>query len=62
MSVFAKKIYSYIGSEYGKKVLKNVQSAEHKSVVEKILTSSEKQEDTIQHAGNKIIAMLRLNP
>ncbi len=58
----SKEIFNYIKKEYGKNVLAKVQSDEHKTVVSKLLKSAESQGDNIEHAGNKIIAMLRMNP
>jgi len=58
----SKEIFNYIEKQYGKKVLNKVQSNDNKSVVSKLLESATKQGDNTEHAGNKIIAMLRLNP
>jgi hypothetical protein len=43
-------------------MLKTVQINNNKSVVDKIVKSSMRQEDTVEHTANKIIAMLRINP
>lgn len=62
VDVFAEKIFSYILNQYGKQSLNAVQSISNKIVVDKLLESSQKQNDSIEHAANKIIAMLRMNP
>jgi len=59
---FADDIFTYIRNQYGKNVLKTVQSDKNKSVVSKLLESAANQHDDVEHAANKIIAMLRLNP
>lgn len=59
---FADKIFSYILNQYGKNSLNAVQSVSNKTVVDKLLESSKKQNDTIEHAANKVVAMLRMNP
>lgn len=61
-NTFHDQIFDYIRNQYGKVVLKNVQSDQNKSVVSKLIDSSSKQNDTVEHASNKIIAMLRMNP
>lgn len=61
-NTFSDQVFTYIMSEYGKQTLKNVQTDKNKSVVIKVLNSSSRQNDTVEHTGNKIIAMLRMNP
>ena len=59
---FSGKIFDYIRNQYGKNVLKMVQSDKNKSVVSKLVELAARQHDDVEHAANKIIAMLRLNP
>jgi hypothetical protein len=61
-SSFIDQVFEYINTQYGKNTLKTVQINNNKSVVDKIVTSSIRQEDSIEHTANKIIAMLRINP
>jgi hypothetical protein len=61
-SPFIDQVFDYINTQYGKNMLKTVQINNNKSVVDKIVTSSMRQEDTVEHTANKIIAMLRINP
>ncbi len=61
-SSFIDQVFEYINAQYGKNTLKTVQINNNKSVVDKIVTSSIRQEDSIEHTANKIIAMLRINP
>lgn len=59
---FVDNVYNYISSEYGNSILKTVRSTNNSNTVEKIVSSSVKQNDTVEHTANKIIAMLRVNP
>jgi hypothetical protein len=59
---FAKQVFSYIDNQYGNSVLKQVQSDTNKTTVARLLGSSINQKDTVDHAANKVIAMLRINP
>ena len=59
---FVDNVYDYISSEYGNSILKTVRSTNNSNTVEKIVSSSVKQNDTVEHTANKIIAMLRVNP
>jgi hypothetical protein len=59
---FANNIFDYIFNQYGKNVLNAVKSDKNKSIVTKLLESSNRQNDEIAHAANKIVAMLRVNP
>lgn len=61
-SSFIDQVFEYINAQYGKNTLKTVQINNNKSVVDKIVTSSIRQEDSVEHTANKIIAMLRINP
>lgn len=61
-SSFIDQVFEYINAQYGKSTLKTVQINNNKSVVDKIVTSSIRQEDSVEHTANKIIAMLRINP
>ena len=59
---FVDNVYNYISSEYGNSILKTVRSTNNSNTVEKIVSSSVKQNYTVEHTANKIIAMLRVNP
>ena len=59
---FVDNVYNYISLEYGNSILKTVRSTNNSNTVEKIVSSSVKQNDTVEHTANKIIAMLRVNP
>lgn len=59
---FVDSVFDYIRNEYGKNILKIVQSDKNQSVVSRVLRSAENQNDNIEHAANKLIAMLRINP
>lgn len=59
---FADQIFSYIKRQYGEQTLSNVKSTKHNSIVTKLIESSAINNSNIEHAANKIIAMLRMNP
>lgn len=59
---FGNDIYQYILNQYGKTMLSRIKASKHKTVVSKLIESACNQNDSIEHASNKIIAMLRMNP
>ena len=59
---FSEEVYGYILSQYGENMLTRVQSGQNKDTVNKLLESSARNSDVIEHTANKIIAMLRINP
>lgn len=59
---FETEIFQYILNQYGKSTLHKIQSDKNKSVVAKLVQSASNQNDSIAHAANKLIAMLRMNP
>lgn len=59
---FTKEIFEYIGDQYGKAIVKNLQSDKNKTTVTRLVESSHRQNNNVAHAANKIIAMLRMNP
>jgi hypothetical protein len=59
---FAKEIFQYINDQYGKAIVKNIQSDKHKTTVNKLVESSHRDNNNVAHAANKIVAMLRMNP
>lgn len=61
-SLFADNILKYISKVYGQSIENSVKSKKHEDVFQRIVVSSEKQNQTVEHAANKIIAMLRMNP
>lgn len=61
LMTFSDRVFDYIRNEYGELVFQKVNSTNNRSVVSKLLSSSERQNDDIEHAGNKIVAMLRAN-
>jgi hypothetical protein len=59
---FGNDIYQHILNQYGKTMLSRIQASKHKTLVSKLIDSASNQNDTVEHAANKIIAMLRMNP
>lgn len=61
-SDFASQVFSFIENTYGGDLLEKVKAKNNQVVVDRIMTSSMNDNYTDEHTGNKIIAMLRLNP
>jgi hypothetical protein len=59
---FATSVFSFIENTYGKDLLTSVKNKQHREVVERILNDSSNRGYTNDKTGNKIVAMLRLNP
>lgn len=59
---FSNSVFDYINTQYGKDILSIVKSEKNKSVVNKLIESSIRQDNDVVHAANKIVAMLRVNP
>ena len=59
---FTKSVFSFIENTYGSDMLTAVNTRTNKIVVDRVLKDSAKRGYTDEKTGNKIIAMLRLNP
>lgn len=59
---FNDSVFVFIAKQYTTKTLKKVQLKDNKEVVSKILHDSLSKSYTVEKTGNKIVAMLRLNP
>ena len=59
---FTSQVFAFIEETYGKTRIKKVKQKKNSDVVNLILESSEKKSYSVEKTGNKIIAMLRLNP
>lgn len=59
---FGDQIFQYILNRYGTQTLSKIQSEKNKSIVTKVVQSSCNQNDSVEHAANKVVAMLRMNP
>lgn len=60
--MFADQIFQYIVNQYGKNALNTVKADKNKALLTKLIDSASNQNDTVEHAANKIIAILRMNP
>jgi hypothetical protein len=59
---FGNQVFDFVYKQYGKQMVENIKLDRNKNTVNKLIESSSRKNDSIEHAGNKIIAMLRLNP
>jgi hypothetical protein len=59
---FYANVFSFIENTYGGDLLQKVKQKSNASVVDKIMVDSHKRGYADDRTGNKIIAMLRLNP
>jgi len=62
VSDFTSEVFAFIENTYGKGVIKKVKLKKNGDVVDRILSDSLSREYDIERTGNKLIAMLRLNP
>lgn len=61
-SEFIDGVFSFIENTYGGDLLNTVRDKGNRDVVDRILTDSLARGYTDEKTGNKIIAMLRINP
>lgn len=59
---FSNQVFDFVYRQYGKQMVENIKLDHNKNVVNKLIESASKRNDPVEHASNKIIAMLRLNP
>ena len=59
---FTSEVFAFIEQTYGKAVIRKVKQKNNNDVVDRILSDSLAKEYSFDKTGNKIIAMLRLNP
>ena len=59
---FYANVFSFIENTYGGDLVAKVKSKDNSSVVDRIMVDSHKRGYSDDRTGNKIVAMLRLNP
>ena len=59
---FTSEVFAFIEKTYSKNLLRKVKNKDNTNTVDKILSDSLSKEYYVEKTGNKIIAMLRLNP
>ena len=59
---FTSQVFAFIENTYGKGVVKKVKLKKHDDVVDRILADSQNNSYSIEKTGNKLIAMLKVNP
>ena len=56
---YSEEVYKYILSQYGKIVLKKVQSDKYKSIISKMLKTGRESRDGTERIAKKIITMIK---
>jgi len=59
---FDSSVFAFIENTYGKVIAKKVKQKQNNGVVDRILEDSRSKDYSVEKTGNKIIAMLRVNP
>ena len=59
---FISEVFVFIETTYNKGLIKKIKSNKNKEIVDRLMSSSFKNDYAVDRTGNKIIAMLRLNP
>jgi hypothetical protein len=59
---FTSQVFAFIENTYGKGIIKKVKLKKNNDIVDRILSDSLSKEYDIERTGNKLIAMLRINP
>jgi regulator of sirC expression with transglutaminase-like and TPR domain len=62
LEIFTNSVYEYVQTTYSEVMLNVIKSEHNVTVVSNVLRSAYSQSDSVEHAANKIIAMLKLNP
>ena len=59
---FGSSVFAFIENTYGKVIAKKVKQKKNNDVVDRILEDSRSKDYSVEKTGNKIVAMLRVNP
>jgi hypothetical protein len=59
---FTSQVFAFIENTYGKGIIKKVKLKKNGDIVDRILSDSLSKEYDSERTGNKLVAMLRLNP
>lgn len=59
---FNNAVISFVEQTYGQKIVKKIKLKKNSEIVNRILLDSNHKDYSIDKTGNKIIAMLRINP
>jgi len=59
---FDSSVFAFIENIYGKVIAKKVKQKQNNGVVDRILEDSRSKDYSVEKTGNKIVAMLRVNP
>ena len=59
---FNSSVFAFIENTYGKSIARKVKQKNNSDVVDRILEDSRSKDYSVEKTGNKIIAMLKVNP
>lgn len=59
---FNNSVLSFVEQTYGKKIVNKISLKKNNNVVDRILLDSKNKSYSAEKTGNKLIAMLRINP
>lgn len=59
---FNSSVFAFIEETYGKTISRKVKNKNNNEIVDRILEDSRSKNYSIEKTGNKLIAMLRVNP
>ena len=59
---FDSSVFAFIEKTYGKVITKKAKAKNNADIVDRILADSKNKSYSIEKTGNKLIAMLRINP
>jgi hypothetical protein len=59
---FNNEVLAFVEKTYGQKISKKISLKKNSKVVDRILADSRNKSYSIEKTGNKLIAMLRINP
>ena len=59
---FTSQVFAFIENTYGKGVIKKVKLKKHNEVIDRLIADALSREYDEVRTGNKIVAMLKVNP
>ena len=59
---FTSQVFAFIENTYGKGIIKKVKLKKNNEIIDRIISDSQSNSYSIEKTGNKLIAMLKVNP